>query len=218
MTYTEFIIEYIAQKKMSEPIYSADMAKALAKEFHVDNSRANAAVSVAMKRIIDKKTIKHLKCYQKGIYYLAVETPFGETGIDKEALIQRKYLTPDIGYETGLTVLYRLGLTTQLPKERTIATNQAKDCQRKDRDLDVVIRPPKVKVTADNKRYLQTLDIVDLIERAPIDTDHPYEILAQFVAQYHLHYHQLLALADQHYNHKTVINLAHIAAAGGAEL
>ena len=217
MTYTEFILEHIKQKRTGEPIYSADLAKELAAAFGLNNSGANAAVSVAMKRIIDRKTIAELRCYQKGIYYLAVETPFGETGIDKEAIIQRKYLAHDIGYETGLSALYRLGLTTQLPRERTIATNRAGDCQRKDKDLDVVVRPPKVEITADNKRYLQALDVVDLIDRAPIDTADPYKLLARFMSRYKLNYHQLLALADRYYNKKTVLNLAHIAAAEGTE-
>ncbi len=218
MTYTQFIINRIEGQCPGAPIFTCDLAKDVSDAFHLDSNKANAAVSVAIKRILERKQVRNLRFYQKGIYYLAEKTPFGETGIDKEALIRRKYLTPDIGYETGLKVLYQLGLTTQIPNERTIATNQAKVCQRTDKELEVNVRPPKVPVTKENKRYLQILDAVELIEKAPIDAEHPYEILAQYVTNHNLRYHQLLALADRYYNQKTIINLAHIAAAGGAKL
>ena len=64
-------------------------------------------------------------------------------GINKEKLIADKYILPDIGYETGLTLMNNLGLTTQISNERVIATNLAKDCVRSDKKLGVTIKPPK---------------------------------------------------------------------------
>ena len=52
------------------------------------------AVSVACKRIMDGTMIPELRFYQKGIYYRVAVTPFGETGIDKEQLIEDKFLQP----------------------------------------------------------------------------------------------------------------------------
>ena len=217
MTYIEYITNCIKQEKPRQPIFTADLAKKVADAFQMEVPKANAAVSVAMKRLLDQDRVSNLRYYQKGIYYLTVRTPFGEAGINKEALIRRKYLAHDMGYETGYTVLYQLGLTTQLPKERAIVTNRAKDCQRDDRNLDVVIRPPKVLVNAQNKQYLQFLDVLELMDKAPIDVEDPYRILARHLTQHGLHYHELLAIADRYYNNKTILNLAHIAAAGGVE-
>lgn len=76
----------------------------------------------------------------------------------KNGWIADKYLLPDIGYETGLTVLHYMGLTSQMPRERVLATNAAKDCARMDKKLGIVIRPPKAPVTAENKDYLQMLE------------------------------------------------------------
>lgn len=75
-------------------------------------------------------------------------------------------------------MLYRMGLTTQLPNERLIATNAAQDCVRRDEKLNVSICPPKTKITAENKAYLQMLDAMEQMERAPIDTEKPYRVLA----------------------------------------
>ena len=50
-------------------------------------------------------------------------TPFGEVGINKEQLIADKYLLPNIGYETGFTVMHQLGLTSQMPRQRILAPN-----------------------------------------------------------------------------------------------
>lgn len=44
-----------------------------------------------------------------------------------------------------------MGLTTQIPNKRVIVTNVAKDCIRTDKKLDIMIKPPKTEVNADNK-------------------------------------------------------------------
>mgnify|MGYP003500315682 FL=1 len=215
MTYIEYVIKYLKNQIPGNPIYTADIAKAFSKEYSFEIKKANAAVSVAIKRIIDTKQLENLRFYQKGIYYLAVKTPFGETGINKEILIREKYLIPDIGYETGYTVLHQMGLTTQMPNERVLVTNKARDCIRADKSLDLYIRPPKETVTQTNKRYFQFLDAVELMDKAPIDVDNPYEILAQHLNKQNLQYSQLLALADKYYNNNTIIKIAHIALTGG---
>ena len=89
---------------------------------------------------------------------------------------------------------------------------------RTDKKLGVVIRPPKATVTAGNKDYLQILDALDLLEKAPVDEEHPYEVVAGYIQKKGLHYQILLALADQYYNHNTVLRLAHTANMGGTAI
>ena len=173
-------------------------------------------MAVAFKRIMDSGAIPLLRFYQKGVYYLTEATPFGEVGIDKERLIADKYLLPDNGYETGAAMLHRLGLTSQLPKERCLATNKAIDCARMDAKLGVLIRPPKTKIDSHNKTYLQLLDVLDLMDKAPVDAPRPYALLANYIQRARLRYDLLLSLADRYYSKRTIIQLAHTASEGGA--
>ena len=159
----------------------------------------------------------NLRYFQKGIYYRTNITLFGETGINKEQLIADKYLLPNRGYESGLAILNKLGLTSQMPRERVFVTNAAKDGTRKDKKLEVIIRPPKVKITIENKEYLQILDVLDLLEKAPVDESEPYRVIAEYIQKKELKYKNLLAIADRYYNQKTIIRLAHTASIGGIQ-
>ena len=75
-------------------------------------------------------------------------------------------------------------------------------------------RPPKVKITKENKRYLQLLDILELMDRAPIDEENPYLLLANYIHQYNLQYEILLALATEYYTRNTILLLGNVAKAG----
>ena len=211
MTHTEYVQNYIKQQDQGVPIYTDDVAEAIAEKYGIDKKKASAAAAVAVKRIMDKGNLTDLRCYQKGIYYRTTVTPFGETGISREKLIADKYLLPDNGYETGLRLLHHMGLTTQMPTEHLLATNAAKECVRYDRKLGVSICPPKTPVNADNKAYLQTLDALDLLDKAPVDTQDPYMILADHIRKNGLQYEALLYYADRFYTRKTIIQLAHTA-------
>ena len=214
-TYTTFVCEQMKNIPTGAPIYTGRIAESMAAAYDLNGKDAAVAAAVAVKRVMDGGMMPELRCYQKGVYDRTVITPLGDTGSNKERLIADKYLLPDIGYETGLTVLHYMGLTSQMPRERVLATNAAKDCARMDKKLGIVIRPPKAPVTAENKDYLQMLDALDLLEKAPVDEEHPYEIIAEHIQRKGLQYKILLAIADRYYNHNTVLCLAHTASMGG---
>ena len=214
MTYMDYTCLLLEQMPTGTPIYINRLASDLAEHFSLDKKQAAAATSVAVKRIMDGNLVPDLRFYQKGIYYRTVVTPFGEKGIDKEKLIADKYLLPDKGYETGLALLHRLGLATQMPREHLIATNIAKECVRTDKKLGVTIKPPKVKIDADNKAYLQTLAALELLDKAPDDAEEPYQVMAKHIKEYGLHYGKLLFFADRYYNKNTIMQLAHTASEG----
>ena len=211
MTYSEFIQHYLEQQCPGDPIFTDEISEAMAVNYGIDKKKAAAATAVAMKRILEKGAQPDLRCYQKGIYYRTIGTPFGELGISKDVLIAKKYLLPDKGYEAGLLLLHHLGLTTQMPTEHLLRTNAAKDCVRYDSKLGVSICPPKTLINAGNKAYLQTLDAIDLLEKAPIDAQNPYLILADHIRQKGLQYETLLYYADRYYHRQTIIQLAHTA-------
>lgn len=211
MTYIEFVQGYIKNQPYGTPIYTDKIADALADHYKLEKKKAAAAAAVAVKRIMNGELVPDLRFYQKGIYYRTSTTPFGETGINKEQLIANKYLANDNGYETGPGLLHSLSLTSQIPNERIIATNAAKDCLRHDDKLGISICPPKTHINAENKAYLQLLDALDIMGNVPIDAESPYEILAEHVRSSGLHYERLLYYADKFYNRRTVVNLAHTA-------
>ena len=211
MTYTEYVRNYLEQQEQGVPIYTDEIANAVAADYSIDKKKAAAATAVAIKRIMDKGELPDLRFYQKGVYYRTAVTPFGEIGINTEKLIANKYLLPDKGYETGLRLLHHMGLTTQMPTEHLLATNAAKDCVRYDNKLGVSICPPKAPVNSENKTYLQTLDALDLLDKAPIDVQNPYTIIANHIRKNGLQYETLLYYADRFYNRKTIIHLAHTA-------
>ena len=218
MTYIEFISDLLSRINVGMPIYTKQISYEMSKEYNLSEKDAAAAVSVALKRIMDGNKIPELRLYQKGIYYKTKITSFGEIGINQEQLISDKYILPHIGYETGLTIINRLGLTTQIPKERMIATNLAKDCVRTDKKLGVTIKPPKTPINAQNKKYLQLLDTLELLDKTPIDEEEPYKIIANYIQNENLQYGKLLAYADSYYNKKTIFHLAHTASAGGVNI
>ena len=215
-TYKEFVIEEINKAPIGEPIYISGIADAMSDYYSIEPNQATAATSVAIKRIIDRNEVEGLRAFKKGVYYIAKETPFGETGINLEKLIFDKYLQDGKGYIGGLMGLYQMGLTTQIPKTKELVTNAAKDCLRKDKDLGVSIRPPKTIITDENIEYLKALDAMELMDKAPIDAKEPYRILANYINDKGLNYRTMLALADKYYPKNTIIRLAHVAGAGGA--
>lgn len=212
MTYMEFIEDYIKGIEYGNPIYTEDIVPEMAREYSLEDNKAAAAVSVAVKRIMDSESLPELRKYQKGIYYRTKPTIFGDVEIDTGKLIDRKYISPDKGYETGAGLFYRMGLTTHIPAMRYIATNVIRVGTRYDEKLEVTICPPKTTVTAENKRYLRVLDVLYQMDDIPYDAEHPYDIISGYVERCNLNYEMLLSYADMFYNQKTVIRLGHLAA------
>lgn len=210
-SYTKFVSDLIVTQEIGKPIYLNELGNSVAGTYNISSEKAVGAVSVACKRIMDRHLIPELRFYQKGIFYLTSLTPFGETGIDKEQLIEDKYLKDNTGYETGLLALHRLGLTTQLPNKRVLATNNAGNSVRTDKKLGVIVRQPKVKVNAENKLYLKILDVLDILDEAPVDADDPYSIIREYIDRFGLEYRILLAFANNYYNRKTILQLARVA-------
>ena len=210
-TYISFIQGIILEKDIRKPIYVSELSRCVSKEYDLTLEKATAAVSVALKRIMDANAIPELRFYQKGIYYRSVSTPFGDVGIDKEQLIQDKYLYDDNGYEGGLNLLNKLGLTTQIPNKRVLVTNKASDCARTDKKLNVVVRPPKTEINKENKQYLKVLDALDTFKDAPIDVEEPYGVVRNYISQLGLEYSKLLAMANNYYNKNTILQLGKVA-------
>ena len=107
--------------------------------------------------------------------------------------------------------MHKIGLTTQIPNQRIIATNKADKCARVDKKLELTICPPKTKIDSKNKQYLKVLDILDAVDKVPIDVENPYKIIGEYIQKMELKYDRLLGLANNSYNKDTILQLAHVA-------
>lgn len=216
-TYKDYIKDKIYNYRIGMPIYLTDLAIEMESDYNIPNAKAHGATSVALKRILDNNEIPNLRLFQKGIYYLTQETAFGETRIDRDAIISDKYLKDNNGYESGPYALYKLGLTTQLPNQREIVSNHSYECRRKDQKLDVWVKPPKTVINQNNIDYLMILDVIDILDKYPVDTDEPYRYIAKQIDEKGLEYNMLLAMADKYYNIGTIKKLARVAGESGVD-
>lgn len=206
-SYRSFVLQKVYEKNLQEPIIVSEISHDLAIAYGMDEKKAKAATAVAFKRILDNDNDSSLRKYKKGIYYRTEKTPFGEYDIDKKKLIQQRYLDGNIGYETGYKILHRLGLTTQMPSGTEIATNRAKE-KRYDKELGVVVRPPKTVVSKDNLLYLKILDVMALMDKAPIDANDPYEVISNYIEENKLDFTRLLGFASKYYGQEVLEKIA----------
>jgi predicted transcriptional regulator of viral defense system len=123
------------------------------------------AASKALSRLVENGYIKRAK---KGFYYRPKMTVFGETKPREETLLSIYLFDKkrQIGYISGTRLYNRLGLTTQIPNSIRIASF---DKQVKGKVGNMLVKPAKsyVKVTADNIKYLEFLDVIKDLNTIP---------------------------------------------------
>lgn len=160
MNVTHIVRERIAQYETAEPILIEEILKGL------DNYKNT--VYVALNRLAGEGLIEN---YTKGIYYKPKKTRFGQIGLDKRKLIEKKYLKQDnavLGYVTGPQLWNEWGITTQMPNRIWIAQNIRQ--KKIDNDLNVLVIKAKGEIKNKNIRALQFLDIIDQVDLIQ-DTD-----------------------------------------------
>lgn len=127
----------------------------------------------AMSRLVKSGKIRR---FSKGVFYRPKQGMLGEMRPADDEKI-RLYLYEGerrVGYITGLSLYNRMGLTTQLPKTVTIATEKAR--QKKDLgNIDLQLIPSKAPISEQNKAYLELLDALSDIKNIP--DSQPSEIL-----------------------------------------
>ena len=114
--------------------------------------------------------------FERGIYYIPVNTPFGKSVLNPNKVIERKYIMDKgiaSGFYSGMTALNKLGLTTQMPNTIEICTNNETSKLRKIKvnSQNVVLRKARVKITNDNLNVIRFLDIMNTIPTGFFDDD-----------------------------------------------
>jgi len=199
--YGEFIINKIADIPYGQPFQTDIIAEAMAEEYAIPVHKAKPITNVTLKRLADKGQIER---FQKGVYYCAKARPSAET-LEAQLLIRRG--DDIIGYETGVSLMNQMGLTTLVPKKREIATNAYRKIIN---DEHIIARKPVITVNAGNFRYLQLLDVIRDLPEAPVDAENPKALLHAFAEKNVLDTVEALTYARQHYPQKTLLNLVDV--------
>lgn len=201
--YRNLLIQYIDRQEPDQPILTTQITQYVVRETGLSEADVKKAVNVNMARL--EKADKILRI-EKGVYCKKIKTAFGYFIPNKEAVFCRQLLYDEddvIGYETGLSVLNRLGLVSQMPKKKSIATNLY--TKRVPADIQVEIRKPSVNVNRANYHYLQILDAIRDLDNAPVDAARPEELLKETVKTLALDTNALIFMARKFYNSKTLI-------------
>ena len=202
------ITEYIENADRCMPILSDDIYKYV-----------NDNIPGVKKNIINEYITRYSAKnpdfirYQKGIYYKTVVTPFGKAGINYSALVRRTYITDgtDVyGYETGPSLMNRIGLTTQLPTHTYLATEHLRRSVGVTKD-NLILTKPITSINRDNYRYLQLLDMLDNKLNVKFEADNHLEILRSFINKYKLDFELLLCYARFYKNKDIFARIAELA-------
>lgn len=210
--YRNLLIQYIDRQKPDQPILTDQITQYVAGETGLDKAEVKKAVNVNMARLEKSERILRI---EKGVYCKKTKTAFGCYTLSKEALFCRQLLYDGdevIGYETGLSALNRLGLTSQMPKKKCIATNLY--TKRVPAGVQVEIRKPSANINRANYCYLQILDAIRDLEHAPVDAAKPEDLLRETVKKLELDTGTLIFMARKFYNVKMLMKTIDIMLGG----
>lgn len=201
--YRNILIQYIENREYDCPILTSQVVKYVAEQTGSKEEDVKKTVNVNMARLEKADYVARI---EKGIYCKKIKTAFGYYTPDRESLFckQLLYDADDvIGYETGLSVLNRIGLVSQMPRRKYIATNLY--MKRIPADVQIEVRKPAVKVDSTNYHYLQMLDMIRDLDKAPVDTVRPDEVLRELAMDMELNIDMLILMARRYYGQRTLI-------------
>ena len=195
-----------------EPITTTAVATALAGTFGIDMGDAKKITNVNMKRLADKGELVRV---QKGVYGKVKVTRFGKlTPSADEMLVGLLLHDGDkvIGYIAGPTLLNAIGLSSWMPRERHITTNNYR--RKLPAGTPIRVYKPVVTVNDENARYLQAIEAFTAMENYPVDAERPDEILRSMLRNGHIDNERLIWYARKHYGQKTLLTAIDIALGG----
>jgi len=187
---TEIIRSIIKDSRELEPIFTNELFSQTQQQFRRLNPNAvlpdKRSFNTCLARIA--KTDGNFKRYQKGIYYNAIKTSFGLATLSTTDVIQKQYIFDHdrrIGYETGPSLMQKVGLTTQIPIMIYVATNKVRN-SRKDSVKKICLMKPVVAVTEKNFKYLQFLDMLENKFEIEVEVAQPDKIMQKAFRQFQL--------------------------------
>ena len=147
-----------------EPILASDI-EAMFPE------RSRPWIDKTIKTMVDENQIKR---FSTGVYYIPRKTLFGDSLLNPQKVIVKKYIKNGIetyGYVSGTALLNLLGLTTQVPNMITVVTNNESSRGRKVAvgNQSVYVIKSNTEITKENCAALQFLEAVKLVDLNDLD-------------------------------------------------
>lgn len=117
-----------------------------------------------------------LKRFEKGIYYIPKQTPFGESVLDPKKVVEKKYIKSGgetFGYYSGYYLLNLMGLSKQVPNVIEVYSNNESSKMRdvKIGAQNVRVRRARVNITKENASALIFLELMSTIDVFTLDSE-----------------------------------------------
>lgn len=202
------VLEYINTQNRGIPIFIEEIKDYII-QFYNTNDKEKVFNNV--KSILNRMNKEGIiETAYKGIYYIPVENIFGKMLLGNRQIIQYKYIMDKKGnikgYITGAKLFNNIHLTTQVPNIIDIATNECKNFNKyENKNLNVIIRKPKVEVNNNNYKYLQLFDLIENKDNIDIEVENPDEIIYNFITENELDFEKIIKYAMDTKS-RTVIN------------
>jgi len=169
----------ITKSKLSE-YYSPDepiLFEDIEKRFKL----SKVSMRKSMSLLAQKGEIKR---FSRGVYYIPRETIIGESKLKPSKIIAAKYLMNNStisGIYTGLALLNKLRLTTQVPNVVEVMTNVETNRKREVKlgQQKVILRSSRVKIDSENVRIVEILEALRLLKNIDDDQAKKLKIYAQ---------------------------------------
>lgn len=208
MNYNNILIKYIDEYPYDEPIFIEEIKDYFKKIIQNNFETTFKSIYVYINRLVKENKLSQ---FVKGIYYKPTKGIFGSKPLNINKVIEKKYICDKNGkkgYFTGAYLFNKLGLTTQIPKEILIITNECPNSNDyNNKNLGVTIRKPKTPVTEDNYKYLQLFDILMNKDNIKIEVDNEKEIIYKFIEDNQLNLEKIFEYANKINNLKPIIRL-----------
>jgi len=152
-------------KKIKEKIKTIETGNTFTYKDLAIKKEEYSAASKTIERLIKKGIIKRIST---GVFYKPKQTVFGEIKPDEEKIIT-PYLFKNgkrIAYITGLLLYNKMGLTTQIPKEISIASTKKRIYISKGNIKASAVKS-YVEVTDENYKLLELLDAIKDFKKIP---------------------------------------------------
>lgn len=202
------VLEYINTQNRGIPIFIEEIKDYI---IHFYNENDKEKVFNNVKAILNRMNKEGIiETAYKGIYYIPVENIFGKMLLGNRQIIQYKYIMDKKGnikgYITGAKLFNNIHLTTQVPNIIDIATNECKNFNKyENKNLNVIIRKPKIEVNNNNYKYLQLFDLIENKDNIDIEVENSDEIIYNFIAENELDFEKIIKYAMDTKS-RTVIN------------
>ena len=208
MNYNDILIKYIDEYPYDEPIFIEDIKDYFKNYIKNNFDDVFKNIYVYINRLVkDNKLVQFIK----GIYYKPLKGTFGNKLLNINKVIEKKYIHDENGqkgYLTGAYLFNKIGLTTQIPKEMLIVTNECPNANDyNNKNLGVTIRRPKIEINDDNYKYLQLFDVLINKDNIKIEVDNEKEIIYKFIKDNELELEKIFEYANKINNLKPIKRL-----------